>query len=327
MKAKFWGVRGSIPTPIGSEEIYEKIVEVLLLALAEGVRPENEEQIRAYVSDLPHLKRGTIGGNTACVEVRSGSACADREESLILDAGSGLRLLGREMMKGTFGRGEGTAHLFISHTHWDHIMGFPFFAPAFVPGNRIFMYGVHENMEERMKRQQMSEHFPIPLEKMGADIAFVRIEEGETVHVGPMSVRSMELNHPGRSFAYRIEEDGASLIYATDVEFKDISNAPVMERYYDFFRNGDALIFDAQYTLPESWGKEDWGHSSAFIGVDIATTVGIKKLILFHHEPTYSDDKIESEVLSESRGYLARFHSDAPLMEVIAAYEGLELAL
>ena len=323
MKAIFWGVRGSIPTPIGSEEIYEKIVKVLLLALAEDVRLENEEQIRAYVSDLPLLQRGTIGGNTACVEVRSG---ADWEDTLIIDAGSGLRLLGQELMKGAFGRGEGTAHLFISHTHWDHILGFPFFTPAFIPGNRIIVYGIHEDLEERMKRQQRSEHFPVPLETMGADIEFVRIEEGETVRVGPMSVRSMELNHPGRAYSYRIEEENASLIYATDVEFKEVSNDLVMGRYYDFFRNGGALIFDAQYTPAECLAKEDWGHSSAFVGVDVGTRAGVKKLVLFHHEPMYSDGKVEREVLRASREYLARVHPGVEL-EVVAAYEGLEVEL
>ena len=217
-------------------------------------------------------------------------------------------------------------HLFISHTHWDHIMGFPFFAPAFVPGNRVFVYGLHENLEERMTRQQMPEHFPVPLESMGADIEFVRLEEDEVVHLGPMRVRRKALNHPGRSFGYRVEEEDASLIYASDVEFKDTTDEQVMGRYRDFFRNGDALIFDAQYTLSESFAKEDWGHSSAFIGVDLATEAGIRNLILFHHEPTYDDGKIEYEVLRASREYLIRLHPDAEL-EVIAAYEGLEISL
>jgi len=205
-------------------------------------------------------------------------------------------------------------------------MGFPFFAPAFVSGNRVFVYGLHENLEERMTRQQMPEHFPVPLESMGADIEFVRLEEDEVVHLGPMRVRSKALNHPGRSFGYRVEEEDASLIYASDVEFKDTTDEQVMGRYRDFFRNGDALIFDAQYTLSESFAKEDWGHSSAFIGVDLATEAGIRNLILFHHEPTYDDGKIEYEVLRASREYLIRLHPDAEL-EVIAAYEGLEISL
>jgi len=323
MEAIFWGVRGSIPTPAGPKEIRQKIIEILRLALAEGVRLENENQLRAYIGGLPPLKRGMIGGNTACVEVRSE---AEWEEALILDAGSGIRPLGLEMMKGSFGRGEGTAHLFLSHTHWDHIMGFPFFAPAFVPGNRIRVYGAHENLEERIERQQMPEHFPVPLESMGAEVEFVQLEEGEIIDLGPMQVRSKALNHPGRSFGYRIEEEGTSLIYATDVEFKDVSDDRVMGRYHDFFRNGDALIVDAQYTLSESFAKEDWGHSSAFIGVDLATRAGIRSLILFHHEPTYDDGKIEYEVLRASREYLVRLHPDAEL-EVIAAYEGLEISL
>jgi len=229
MEAIFWGVRGSIPTPAGPKEIRQKIIEILRLALAEGVRLENENQLRAYIGGLPPLKRGMIGGNTACVEVRSE---AEWEEALILDAGSGIRPLGLEMMKGSFGRGEGTAHLFLSHTHWDHIMGFPFFAPAFVPGNRIRVYGAHENLEERIERQQMPEHFPVPLESMGAEVEFV--------HLNRLNIAACQACNDGwgtcRSEGVCVQKDDLealrekvadadALVFSTPVYFGDLSES------------------------------------------------------------------------------------------------------
>ena len=132
MRIRFWGVRGSIPAPLTSDEIKDKLISVL--EGAKDVDLENRRAIKEYVCSLPPLVRGTVGGNTPCVSIQLG------DEWLIIDAGSGIRNLGIELMKREFGQGQGTAHILISHTHWDHIQGFPFFRPLFVPGNRIFIY-------------------------------------------------------------------------------------------------------------------------------------------------------------------------------------------
>ncbi|MGB5920670.1 MAG: MBL fold metallo-hydrolase, partial [Syntrophobacteria bacterium] len=156
MKVKFWGVRGSLPAPIPPTEIENKIVQAL--GGASGVDLDDIEAIENYVRALPFYQRTTTGGNTSCVEV-----CGDNTK-IILDAGSGIRQLGIELMQGPCGKGKGTVHLLISHTHWDHIMGFPFFTPAYAAGNQVLIYGRHPRIKERFQDQHHPDHFPVSLE-------------------------------------------------------------------------------------------------------------------------------------------------------------------
>ena len=167
MKIKIWGSRGSIPAPLDPKEVEEKICRAIYGMPA--IDTSDIEAVRNYVSQLPPLLRGTAGGNTTCVEVQASG------ETFIIDAGSGLRRLGLELMNGPCGSGQGTLHFFFSHVHWDHIQGFPFFRPAFVPGNKIIMYGVHD-IEAALRRQQESISFPISLDYMQADMTFIQIK-------------------------------------------------------------------------------------------------------------------------------------------------------
>src|SRR6185503_570181 len=196
MKVKIWGARGSIPSPIRPDEIREKIIsailnisqiekgelreELLAAILEEPQSPQDasgqsvnlataktlvkrRQVVRAYLDSLPALTAGTAGGNTPCIEIQSG------EDLFIIDAGSGIRGLGLELMKGKCSEGQGIVHLFFSHPHWDHIQGFPFFRPAFVRGNKIFIYGVHD-MEAVLRRQQEFINFPVSLDYMQAEM-------------------------------------------------------------------------------------------------------------------------------------------------------------
>ena len=149
MLVRFWGVRGSLPTPIRSETIRAKIIEAL--HRAKGVDLNDEEAIEVFVDDLPFEIKGTCGGNTSCVEVLT------EKEHIILDAGSGFRELGLNLMSGEFGEGRGSLHVFISHTHWDHIQGFPYFIPAFVAGNRIRVYSPKKDIADRFTSQQIDQ--------------------------------------------------------------------------------------------------------------------------------------------------------------------------
>ncbi|RMF28968.1 MAG: STAS domain-containing protein, partial [Chloroflexi bacterium] len=316
MKLKLWGTRGSIPSPITSEIITEKIIQALLQA--EGINLSDPTEVHAYVETLPFPIRGTAGGDTPCVEVRSG------KNLIILDAGSGLRRLGIELMKEEFGQGKGVAHIFISHTHWDHIQGFPFFRPAFVRGNRLYIYGVHDDLEGRFRGQQNPVWFPVGLDYMQAEIHFVSLQEGETVSLGNTRIRNIRLNHPGDSYGYRIEDDEACIVYATDNEYKRMDQAGT-QHFVEFFRDADVLIFDAMFTLRESLIKEDWGHSNAIIGVDIATMANVRRLLLFHHDPTYTDEEIWT-ILRDAQNYQAKDYSRSPC-EIMVAYDGLELDL
>lgn len=317
MRVKFWGVRGSVPTLISSSEIEGKIRYAL--REAKGINLSDPRQVEAYLATLPRLRRGTAGGNTPCVEVEAAG------KLIILDAGTGLRTLGLELMKGKFGEGKGVAHIFISHTHWDHIQGFPFFSPAYVPGNQIFIYGPHSDIRGRFEVQQRPTHFPVPLDHMPAKIEFVQLREEEKVELNGVKITNIKLFHPGDSYGYRIEEGDVVLCYATDSEYKDLSDQ-VMAKHWDFFRDADVLIFDAQYSLKEYYvEKEDWGHSASPIGVEIALRAGVKRLLLFHHEHT-KDDQVLEEILQEAVDYL-HWLSPEVNCEVLIAYEGLELVL
>lgn len=312
MKICIWGPRGSIPTPLSSAEITEKIIEVVWSV--QGRAFSNREAVACHVRSLPLLQVGTVGGSTPCVEVRS------NDDLVILDAGSGIRKLGLKLMQGPCGKGRGVVHLLMSHTHWDHMIGFPFFAPAYVPGNRIIVYGVHDRLHERFEIQQNPLHYPVPLDAMPAEKVFKNIREGEAFRIGALRVTTKELEHPGKCYAYRIEDETGCLVYATDCEHKEFSQK-ALKPFLDFYRGADILIFDSQYTFQEAMLKEDWGHSSSLIGVDIAVEAGVRHLLMFHHEPTYDDEKI-ADLLHKTRRYFQHTHPEAGVI-INVAYEGM----
>ena len=316
MKVKFWGVRGSLPAPIPPTEIENKIVQAL--SGAQGVDLNDSEAVNSYVRSLPYYQRTTTGGNTSCVQV------SGENTEIILDAGSGIRRLGMELMEGPCGHGEGCIHLLISHTHWDHIMGFPFFTPAYAPGNQIVIYGRHPRIKERFQDQHHPDHFPVSLETMSADVQFVQLEDRPSVNIGEFSVRSISLRHPGGSFSYRIENSQSAFVYATDAEYKALG-PEAMEQYVSFYANSEALVFDAQFTLEDAMEKEGWGHSSSMVGVDIALKANIKRLILFHHEPSYSDEKLQ-EIYDKTLRYYKMIKGNRSL-DIIMAREGLEMEI
>lgn len=316
MIARFWGVRGSIPAPLASDEIKGKIMQAL--RRTSGHDLSSKGAVRRYVEGLPEHIAGTFGGNTPCVELQTG------DHTIIFDAGSGIRNLGRALMAGTFGQGHGVAHVFFSHTHWDHIQGFPFFQPAYQRGNRIIIYSPLPDMKERLCRQQDSIYFPIPLNAMEADIEFVLFPEETEMAVDDVCVKCIRLNHPGGSFAYRVENNGAVFVYATDTEFTNLTESE-KEMYIGFFSGAKVLVFDSQYTLVEAVQKEDWGHSPSLKGVDLAREAMVENLVLFHHEPSYDDQALQ-DILKGTRKYAA-LQGIAHTLNVIMAYEGLELAL
>jgi phosphoribosyl 1,2-cyclic phosphodiesterase len=315
MNIHFWGVRGSIATPLTNSELISKIGAALRITTELGLT--NLSEVSELVKVLPPQVTSTVGGDTACVEVRTGG------ELLILDAGTGMRALGLDLIR-RYSPNSINAHILLSHTHWDHICGFPFFAPANVPGNKITFYGAHAMLESRLRRQQESEYFPVSLDAMAADIQFVQLEKYARFNIGDVSIATFPLNHPGGCFAYRVSHNGKTLVYATDSEYQDLTQS-AMKAYFEFLRGADVLIFDAQYTMIESVDKENWGHSTAFVGIDIALEAGVKHLVFTHHEPTYDDEKLW-KVLQESERYLELQQADRQLT-LHMAYEGLVMEL
>jgi phosphoribosyl 1,2-cyclic phosphodiesterase/anti-anti-sigma regulatory factor len=311
-------VRGSIPTPLTTEQLREKLFRALTGAA--GLDLSDPAAVQAYLANLPPAVSGVVGGNTTCVEIESGA------DTLIVDCGSGMRALGLQLMARDFGKGKGTAHIFLTHAHWDHLQGFPFFLPAYIPGNKLVFYAVNFNPQHYLEHQQVAPmFFPVPPSVMAADKQFVQLREGQTVQIGRTAISSLALYHPGTAYAYRFDDGESVFVFASDGEYKLLTE-PNLRRYVDFYANADALVFDSQFSLRDVFfNRADWGHSSAIIGVDIAERARVKRLVTFHHEPTHSDEQIY-QIAETAREYAQvneiEFHT-----EVIVGTEGLELFL
>lgn len=270
MRVKFWGVRGSTPTP-----------------QADNLR---------------------YGGNTSCVEVRLGDAL------YIFDCGTGLRYLGQQLGK-EFGTKPISAHVFVSHFHWDHIQGMPFFRPLYgLPPNHFIFHSSSRTrkLKQVMEEQMSSPYFPVGLNEMHAKRDFYDIEEGVTPFDN-CTVRSMWLNHPQGCLGFRLETKEGVLVYATDNEPGD----PVFDKSVRKLAEGaDILIYDAQY-LPEEYAarRVGWGHSHWREAVNVVMQSGAKELVLFHHDPDH-DDTLIDKVVVEARNYYPRVRAAAEGMEI-----------
>jgi phosphoribosyl 1,2-cyclic phosphodiesterase len=283
MRVRFWGTRGSVPTPGPSTVRY--------------------------------------GGNTACVELRTNSGAF-----FIIDSGTGIRELGLQLARNG---AQVSAHLLLGHTHWDHISGFPFFTPAFVPGNHLVIYGARDldrSLRDVLAGQMHYTYFPVPLGDLRAEIEFSELEEGE-IRIDEAMVRTHYLNHTAVCMGYRIEADGASVAYITDHEPYGPANGGLThggdKRLVEFIRGVDLLIQDAQYTPDEYAQRRGWGHGTTDYVTDIAVEAGARRAALFHHEPTHADDEID-RMVEHCRARAKARGSD---VTIFAAAEGQEVAL
>ncbi len=273
MKIRFWGTRGSIPTP-------------------------GQRTVR-------------YGGNTACVEVRDASNAL-----LVLDAGTGLRELGLNLDPG----GAITVELLLSHLHWDHIQGIPFFRPAYDPNSTLRIHGPAQQrpLREMLGLGMDDPFFPVDLDELPVRLQVHDMKSGERRAIGPYDVRATRIYHPSPALAYRVEADGRSLVYATDTEdaFNGETN-PVIA----FSRGADTLIHDAQYL--ERDFKRGWGHSTVASAIDVAVEAGVRRLVLYHHDPDRTDDALDVIAVDAQR----TAHERRAGLEVLVAREGLELAV
>ena len=229
------------------------------------------------------------GGNTACTEIRCG------DQLLILDAGTGIRQLGLSLLK-EYKQKPINGHIFIGHTHWDHIQGFPFFAPAYIPGNEFTIYSLHgaEKPLEKVFRGQMdNDYFPVPLTEMKANLEFRELES--EVNLGETHVSYIFLNHPGLAIGFRISYAGRSLVYISDHEnYGRLSPGgpgmhPLDLEIARFAENADLLISEAQYTEEEYPQKKGWGHSTFLDTLERAAEANVKRLAIIHHDPDHDD--------------------------------------
>ena len=207
--------------------------------------------------------------------------------------------------------------------HWDHIMGFPFFGPAYVPGTRIRIHGCHDVLEHAFRLQQAPPCFPVEFSQLAADIEFVKLVPGRAHEIGGMTVTPAPQMHSGDSFGYRFERAGKVVVYTTDSEHK-LENRAQTERFVRFFHGADLVIFDAMYSLADAISvKADWGHSSNIIGVELCQMARVRHLVLFHHEPSFDDATIEG-VLRETRRF-EELTRGTRALQITAAYDGLEV--
>ncbi|MCG6551645.1 MAG: MBL fold metallo-hydrolase [Candidatus Magnetominusculus sp. LBB02] len=312
IKVCFWGTRGSLPVAMTADTVRAKLHRALKTARNFDIG--TDEAIETFINEqLTFADWGSYGGNTSCVEIRDGG------EYVICDAGSGLRDFGNFIMKSGRAKTSSVYNIFISHLHWDHIHGFPFFTPAFIPGNRVHIYGCHEALKEAFIRQQEAPNFPVPLKVMRAAIDFHILEPGKEHEIAGYKVTAMKQTHPGDSFGYCFVKEGKKIVYSSDSEHKDEA-----EHLAAFFKDADLLIFDAQFSLLDAIDtKEDWGHSSNILGVELSHRANVRRLCLFHHEPAYSDETIEQ--LYRDTVEFSRLVSPQTALKVDIAYDGLEL--
>jgi phosphoribosyl 1,2-cyclic phosphodiesterase len=251
------------------------------------------------------------GGNTPCIEIRCG------KEIFILDAGTGIRKLGYELLK------ENPRHINIlfSHFHWDHVQGIPFFSPILNKEYSISLIGEakpNHTLEQLFTAQLRFPYFPLPLKELGAKIDFHEITNNDRIEEGDVTITTARLNHPGGCTGYRIEYGGKSLVYATDTEHSTCMDTTLLK----LSSNADVLIYDCNFTDDEYSGKigspkTGWGHSTWTQGVKVAKAAKVKKFILFHHDPSHDDkfmDKLEKQAQKEFK-------------ESYAAFEGMEINL
>ena len=294
MKVRFWGVRGSIPTPGKSTIRY--------------------------------------GGNTPCVELRAG------ESILVFDAGSGIRLLGEALMQ-EFGSRPLRVHLFISHTHWDHIQGFPFFVPAYRSNTTLTIYGPpgrDKPLERILKDQMEADYFPVALGDLTPHIDMVEMRQ--KISLGSLTVEPFYLNHPAMTLGYRVTAGSASVVYATDNEPYAYTLVPPGgqrgqasdfgksqdQKFVEFLAGTDLYIAEAQYTLEEYLGgKIGWGHSPIDTIAEFAASGQVKQLALFHHDPAH-DDAFVDRMVKITRKKLKTHGSKIPCY---AASEGMTVSI
>jgi CheY-like chemotaxis protein/phosphoribosyl 1,2-cyclic phosphodiesterase len=268
------------------------------------------------------------GGNTSCVEVRAADGTL-----IILDCGTGAHDLGHSLV--TSGERPIRGHLLITHTHWDHIQGFPFFAPLFIQGNEWDVYapqGLGQRLEDTLAGQMEYTYFPVTLGQLGATIRYHELVEG-SFDLGAVRVTARYLNHPGLALGYRLEAGGVTVVYATDHEphsrhqpeaAKPTEAVPIHredQRHVEFLAGADLVIHDAQYTLEEYPSKLMWGHSPAELAVDFAAAAGVKRLALFHHDPLRDDAAVDQLVRTCRRRVVAGG------LDVFAAAEGQTIEL
>jgi phosphoribosyl 1,2-cyclic phosphodiesterase len=287
------------------------------------------------------------GGNTLCLEVRYGP----QNRLVIVDAGSGIRPLGVELMKTDFPKGPIDAKILFSHTHWDHISGFPFFTPVFLPTTKLGIYGPvtfeEDSLESVIGGQMQYRYFPVTMAELAAQMTYQRLQETTLEFEDDLLVKTKYLNHPITCLGYRFEHGGKVIVtlfdhepfrnlFPTDPADPDFDQAVFEEgeraareenrRIEAFMAGADVVLHDAQYTQKEYLkGRKGWGHSSMEWAINAASRSAVKKLVLIHHDPERTDEQIDELQRTYRQAIAARTPAGASPLDVVFAKEGMTL--
>jgi phosphoribosyl 1,2-cyclic phosphodiesterase len=321
-KIKFWGVRGSVPsgeTPQQWESHFRLLMESFF---REGY--SSFDDIEVFLREIDPRMVGGFGLETSCVQVQGSSM------SLLVDGGSGLRRYGETLMPHLIEEQE--HHILLTHFHWDHLIGIPFFAPIFKSHQRVHFYAVQENLESSIRMKFSKPFFPVPFDSLGARITFHKMLPRQPHSIGEFQVTPYELDHPDPCWGFKIEKDGLSYSHCVDTEGTRFSREELGPDL-PLYQKTDLMYFDAQYTLPELVEKANWGHSAAQIGLDIALREGISHVVFGHHDPGASVKNL-LELVKQVREYqkwknqtLQSNRLDAKTLHWQYGYDGLEIDL
>jgi len=282
MRVKLWGVRGSLPTPVTPDRLRLQLEEVLkqfeqLKSAGSPISAVN------FLDALPAHMTGGYGGNTSCGEVTAG------QSRLLIDGGSGIRNFSDYILKTDPGLNE--FHIYLTHFHWDHLIGLPFFVPLYMKGKSVHFYGVHDDLEEALHILFRKPQFPVPFKVISPQIHIHKVAARKPFKVGELQVTPFALDHPDPCWGARVEHQGKALAWAVDTEGARTSEEELGEDL-PLYQNADLMVFDAQYTFGEALEKINWGHSSGPVGIDLGLREKIKQVVFMHHDPAASDEAI-----------------------------------
>jgi len=325
LRVKYWGVRGSLPAAPPPDRNYLEVQHVLRRFFQSGFSlPSQIEEFMA-LNTIPSL--GGYGTATTCVEVQSAKGA-----QIIIDGGSGIRNLSELMMKGSAGKGKSTSHIFLTHFHWDHLIGLPFFTPNFIKGNRINFYAVQPELESMIRGLFKRPYFPVAFEALAANIHFYNLAPRQPIQIEDMTITPYQLDHPDPCWGFKVKSGNKVYSHCVDTEGVRTSREAMGPDVY-LYQGVDLCYFDAQYTLPELVEKANWGHSAAQIGVDIALRENIPHLLFAHHDPGADTARIH-ELRAQTEDYCRwrrqqaeSNHQTLPELKWDFAHEGLEINL
>ena len=325
MRVKYWGVRGSLPSSPPPDQWAIDVENIMHRFFQSGYTQAG--QIKDFIgkSELPDI--GGYGTATTCVEVTSRN-----DSQIIIDGGSGIRALGEQMMKGAASKGKANIHIFLTHFHWDHLIGLPFFIPNFIGGNRVNYYAVQPDHEKMVRGLFERPYFPVSFESLPSDIRFHILEPRKAIKIDDFTITPYQLDHPDPCWGFKVQSMGKTYAHCVDTEGTRASRE-ALGPDLPLYQNVDLMYYDAQYTLPELAEKANWGHSASQIGLDISFREGIKYVVFAHHDPGARSQHIDELKNQTSEYYNWRIqqaatnHNTLPHVKWCFAHEGLEIDL